>query len=72
MLMHIERPTEKQPYLKQIFSDFGLLYASNGFVSWLFAISAPVAIVLAVGLNAGSPENEIASWIFGEFLSSTA
>ena len=67
MLMPIERPTEKQPHLRQIFSDFGFLYASNGFVSWLFAVSAPVAIILAVGLNAGLLENEIASWIFGVF-----
>jgi benzoate membrane transport protein len=67
MLMHIERPTERKPYLWQIFSDFGFLYASNGFISWLFAVSAPVAIILAVGSSAGLPENEIASWIFGVF-----
>ncbi|MDD1751167.1 MAG: benzoate/H(+) symporter BenE family transporter, partial [Methanothrix sp.] len=65
--MHIERPTERQPYLRQIFWDFGFLYASNGFISWLFAVSAPVAIILAVGSNARLPENDIASWIFGVF-----
>jgi benzoate membrane transport protein len=67
MFTHIERPTERPPTLWQIFSDFGFLYASNGFISWLFAVSAPVAIILAVGSNGGLSENEIASWIFGVF-----
>ncbi len=67
MFTDIERPTERRPDLWQIFSDFGLLYASNGFVSWLFAVSAPVAIILAVGSNGGLSEKEIASWIFGGF-----
>jgi benzoate membrane transport protein len=67
MFTPIERPTERRPDLWQIFSDFGFLYASNGFVSWLFAVSAPVAIILAVGSNGGLSEKEIASWIFGGF-----
>lgn len=67
MFTHIERPTEGRPGLWQIFSDFGFLYASNGFISWLFAVSAPVAIILAVGSNGGLSEKEIASWIFGGF-----
>jgi len=53
--------------LRQILSDFGLHYASNGFISWLFAVSAPVAIILAVGSSRMLSENEIASWIFGVF-----
>lgn len=67
MFTPVERPTERRPDLWQIFSDFGFLYASNGFVSWLFAVSAPVAIILAVGSNGGLSEKEIASWIFGGF-----
>jgi len=67
MFAHIERPTERPPDFWQVASDFGLLYASNGLVSWLFAVSAPVAIILAVGSNGGLSENEIASWIFGVF-----
>jgi benzoate membrane transport protein len=43
------------------------LYASNGFVGWLFAATGPVAIILAVGSNGGLSENEITSWIFGAF-----
>ncbi len=67
MFTHIERPSGKPPDLRQVFADFGPLYASNGFISWLFAVSAPVAIILSVGSNGGLPENEIASWIFGVF-----
>jgi benzoate membrane transport protein len=48
-------------------SDFGALYASNGFIGWLFAVTAPVAIILTVGSNGGLSESEIASWIFGVF-----
>src|SRR5438067_10021961 len=67
MLTHFELPSERPPSLWQVFSDFGLLYASIGFISWLFAVSAPVAIILAVGSNGGLSESEIASWIFGVF-----
>src|SRR6516225_12075811 len=67
MFAHMERPAERPPKLRQVLSDFGLLYASNGLVSWLFAVSAPVAVILAVGTNGGLSEDEIASWIFGVF-----
>ena len=67
MSTRLERPTESPPDLRQVFADFGVLYASNGVISWLFAVSAPVAIILAVGANGGLSENEIASWIFGVF-----
>ena len=63
----LERPTESAPDLRQVFADFGAHCASNGFTSWLFAASAPVAIILAVGSHGGLSENEIASWIFGVF-----
>jgi benzoate membrane transport protein len=67
MLSHIERPIERPPGLARIVSDFGLLYLANGFIGWLFAITAPVAIILAVGSNGGLSESEIASWIFAAF-----
>jgi benzoate membrane transport protein len=67
MFTPVERPTESPPDLRQVVSDFGVLYASNGLISWLFAVSAPVAIILAVGANDVLSENEIASWIFGVF-----
>ncbi len=67
MLRHIEQPTETPPTLGRIASDFGLLYASNGFIGWLFAATAPVAIILTVGSQGRLSEGEIASWIFGVF-----
>jgi benzoate membrane transport protein len=67
MFTQIERPTEGPPGVGRIASDFGILYASNGFIGWLFAVTGPVAIILAVGSNGGLSEAEIASWIFGVF-----
>ena len=67
LFAHLEAPAERPPRLTQAASDFGLLYAANGLVSWLFAVSAPVAIVLAVGSDGRLREDEIASWIFAVF-----
>src|SRR5262245_36353827 len=67
MFADIERPTERPPTPGKILSDFGLLYASSGFIGWLFAVSAPVAIILALGSGAGPSEGEVACWIFGVF-----
>ncbi len=66
MLTQLERPTET-PAHGNLMSDFGVLYASNGFIGWLFSVTAPVAIILTVGSNGGLSEAEIASWIFGVF-----
>jgi benzoate membrane transport protein len=67
MLTQIERPAERPPGIGRTISDFGILYASNGFIGWLFAITGPVVIILAVGSNGGLSEKDIASWIFGVF-----
>lgn len=67
MLGHFERPTERPPAPGTIASDFGALFASNGFIGWLFAATGPVAIILAAGSRGGLSESEIASWIFGVF-----
>ena len=67
MFTQIEQPAERPPGVGRIASDFGLLYASNGLIGWLFAVTAPVAIILAVGTKGGLPEQQIASWIFGVF-----
>lgn len=67
MLTHIERPTDTPPAPGKMLSDFGPLYASSGFIGWLFAVTAPVAIILAVGSGGGLSESQIASWIFGVF-----
>ena len=67
MLPHLERPTDRPSISGKIISDFGLLYASNGFIGWLFAATAPMAIILTAGLQGELSEGEIASWIFGAF-----
>jgi benzoate membrane transport protein len=67
MFTQIEQPKERPPGAGRTISDFGILYASNGFIGWLFAVTGPVAIILAVGSNEGLSERDIASWIFGVF-----
>jgi benzoate membrane transport protein len=67
MLIKIEQPGGPPPGLREMLSDFGLLYAASGLIGWLFAVTAPVAIILAVGSGGGLSEAEIASWIFAAF-----
>jgi len=63
----LEQPPAPRATLSQMWRDFGLTYAANGFVGWLFAVTAPVAIILSVGSHGGLSEAEIASWVFGVF-----
>jgi benzoate membrane transport protein len=67
MISAIERPAGPPPGMSQVAGDFGPVYASHGFIGWLFAITGPVAIILSVGANGGLSQAEIASWIFGVF-----
>lgn len=67
MRNHFERPTQRPPTPATVAADISPLYASNGFIGWLFAATAPVAIILTVGSHGGLSEAEIASWIFGVF-----
>lgn len=63
----LEPPSDRPASIRQIWHDFGPTYAANGLVSWLFSITAPVAIILSVGSQGKLSESEIASWIFGVF-----
>ena len=67
MFSHLERPASRAPGWRQVRSDFGPRYAANGFIGWVFAATAPVAIILSVGTRGGLSEAELASWIFGVF-----
>jgi len=67
MPLKIEPPGGPPPGPREMLSDFGLLYAANGLIGFLFAATAPVAIILAVGSGGGLSEAEIASWIFAVF-----
>ncbi|MBE7417745.1 MAG: benzoate/H(+) symporter BenE family transporter [Ideonella sp.] len=65
MLSHLERPPLRAP--GRAWADFGPRQAANGFVGWMFAATAPVAIILSVGTHGGLSEAQLASWIFGVF-----
>ena len=67
MFSHLERPSLPPPGWRQVWADFGPRYAANGFVGWMFAATAPVAVVPSVGTHGGLREAELASWIFGVF-----
>lgn len=63
----LERPLRRPPRLREAWRDFGALYAANGFIGFMFAATAPVAIILSVGTRGGLSEAAMASWLFGAF-----
>ena len=67
MFAHLERPSAPIPGWREVWADFGPRYAANGFIGWVFAATAPVAVILTVGTQGGLSEAELASWIFGVF-----
>jgi benzoate membrane transport protein len=62
-----ENPAAPSPAARASLADFGGLYATNGFIAFVFAASGPVAIILAVGTRGGLSPADLASWIFGAF-----
>ena len=64
------RPPLERPLwpLRNPLPDFALVHVSNAIVAFLFAASAPVAIILSVGTRAGLSEAELSSWMFASFL----
>ncbi len=67
MFSRLERPLQSPPGWRRVLADFGPGYAANGFIGFVFAATAPVAIILSVGTRGGLGEAELASWIFGVF-----
>jgi benzoate membrane transport protein len=65
--MPLEKPVAPPPSVRQALADFGGLYAVNAVVAFIFAATAPVAIVLAVGTRGGLGPDDLASWLFGSF-----
>ncbi len=63
----IERPQRRPANWREVAAAFGPTYAANGFIGFVFAASAPLAIILAVGTRGGLSEVQLASWIFGAF-----
>lgn len=66
MLSSLE-PRPVTPAPGSLRADFGLSYLITGFVGWMFAASAPLAILLTVGHAAGVAETTLSSWLFGAF-----
>jgi len=65
--MPLEPAVTPVPRPRQIFADFGGLYASNAVVAFLFSATGPVAIILTIGARGRLSEADIASWIFAAF-----
>ncbi len=66
-ILENERPPKPLTNVVLFAKDFTVHQATVGFVGFLFAVTGPTAIMLSVGLRAGIPEVEIASWLFGAF-----
>ena len=66
--MQLEPINRPLPSLNSILSDISYLHVGNAVIAFLFAASAPVAIILDVGTKGGLTEADIASWIFGAFV----
>jgi benzoate membrane transport protein len=67
LFSHLERPPGPAPRWREAWAAFGPRYAANGFIGWVFAATAPVAIILSVGTQGGLNQAELASWVFGVF-----
>jgi len=65
--MSLERPSTITFSLSHLLSGVRGVYIVNAIVAFLFAASAPVAIILSAGAAGGLAEADIASWMFGCF-----
>ena len=65
--MPLERPANLTFDLADLLSGFRGVYLVNAVVAFLFAASAPVAIILTAGEAGHLSETDIASWLFGCF-----
>ncbi|MDP2621065.1 MAG: benzoate/H(+) symporter BenE family transporter [Hyphomicrobiales bacterium] len=65
--MTLERPDSPKFDLSQLLSGFGGIYLVNAVIAFIFAASAPIAIILTAGEKGGLAEADLASWIFGSF-----
>ena len=65
--MTLERPALLKFDMLHLLRGFGGIYLVNAVVAFLFAASAPVAIILTASEKGGLTEADIASWLFGCF-----
>jgi benzoate membrane transport protein len=59
-----ERP---RPGWRDIVASFDRHMVTNATVAWLYAITGPLAILLAVASKAGFSQEQVAAWIFGGY-----
>ena len=67
LVSRLEKPHDTRLDWSRLWADTGPGYVANGFIGWVFAATAPVAIILAVGTQGALSEVELSSWIFGVF-----
>lgn len=65
----LERPDVSPAGPRQLLRDLSPEYAVNGLIGLIFSASGPIAVTLAVGASGGLSDEQIASWVFGIFLS---
>ena len=65
--MTLEPPRQARIDAFHLLAMFRGVYLANAVVAFLFAITAPVAIVLTIGQQGRLTEADIASWLFGAF-----
>ena len=66
--MKFEPIVHRIPRLRETVRNISLTHFTNAIIAFLFAASAPVAIVLGVGVKGDLSEQDIASWLFGAFV----
>ncbi|WP_411730713.1 benzoate/H(+) symporter BenE family transporter [Paeniglutamicibacter sp.] len=65
----LERPVLRPAGVRDVLRDIAPQYAGNGVIGLIFSASGPIAVTLAVGAVGGLSQAELASWVFGIFLS---
>jgi benzoate membrane transport protein len=66
--MPLEPVARPLPGPAEIAASISTVHVANAAIAFVFAASAPVAIILAVGLKGGLGEADMASWIFACFV----
>jgi benzoate membrane transport protein len=61
----LEPPERPLPAWRDIIRSLDRHVATNAVVAWLFAITGPLAILLAVATKADFGQDQVAAWIFG-------
>ena len=65
--MIFERPAQHFPRPDEIASSIDRHNTANALVGWLFSVTGPLAIMLAVATKSGLTEGDISSWIFSGY-----